>query len=84
MGRLPATRKYIGEPGETATKAHDTADDADDEANQAGVVLALVVAGEECARQAVGVLFFCVFFLGGGGPKAQGDTSRLVSHSTMV
>ena len=37
----------------TANEARETAEDADDEANQAAVVLALEVAGEQCARQAV-------------------------------
>ena len=36
----------------TANEARETAEDADDEANQAAVVLALEVAGEQCARQA--------------------------------
>ena len=65
--------------GETATNAAD----ADDEANQAGVVLALVIAGEECARHAI-VFDFVWVFWGEAVQKHKADTSRLVSHPTMV
>ena len=82
--RLPLRRRRFQKKiGETATKARDTADNADDEANQGAVVLALVLAGEECARHAIAFDFVWVFW-GEAVQKHKVDTSRLVSHPTMV
>ena len=47
-GRACVPSKKCG----TANKARENEADADDEANQAAVVLALEIAGEECARHA--------------------------------